>query len=190
MHETIMISIASYIGTNIDDMIINTFFFSLVHDSKAIRKIVQGKYLGIAILVLFSVIGSMGLKQIPIEYVRYLGVIPIVLGVKEAIDKENQDTKEDYGVQDHVSINLMWKVAIVTIANGADNIGVYTPLFTEFQGGQYVIFILVFVILTGIWCRIGYRASKTSLYEDAIGKYKKVIVPFVYILLGVYILLW
>lgn len=190
MFETIMISIASYIGTNIDDMIINIFFFSLVHESKAGRKIIYGKYLGITILVLLSFIGSMGLKWIPMEYVRFLGIVPIALGVKEFIDTEDEEPQENYGIQDHKSINLLWKVAFVTIANGADNIGVYTPLFTGFQGIQYMIFILIFVILTGIWCWIGYRASKTSLFEDTVGKYKKVIVPLTYILLGVYILLW
>ena len=190
MFETITVSIASYIGTNIDDMIINIFFFSLVHESKSVRKIVQGKYVGITILVLLSFIGSMGLKWIPLEYVRYLGVVPIILGVKEFAETEDKEEQENYGIQDHESIDLIWKVAIVTIANGADNVGVYTPLFTGFNGIQYLVFLIVFVIMTGIWCRIGYGASKTALYEQRIGKYKKVIVPLTYILLGVYILLW
>ena len=190
MFETMMISIASYIGTNIDDMIINVFFFSLVSETKALRKIVKGKYLGTAILVLFSFIGSTGLKWIALEYVRYLGIVPIVLGVKEFLDTEDQDAQENYGIQDHKPINLLWKVALVTIANGADNIGVYIPLFAGFNGIQYLLFILVFMIMNGVWCWIGYRASKLSLYEESIGKYKKVIVPLTYILLGVYILLW
>ena len=190
MFETIMISIASYIGTNIDDMIINVFFFSLVHEWKAARKVVQGKYLGIIILVLLSFIGSMGLKWISQESIRYLGIVPMALGVKEFIDTEDEEVKENYGVQDYESINLLWKAAIVTIANGADNIGVYTPLFAGFNGIQYFVFIIVFVIMTGIWCRIGYGVSKTALYEARIGRYKKVMVPLMYILLGVYILLW
>lgn len=189
MLETFILSVTSFIGTNIDDLIIDTFFFAFASRKKEIRNIVQGKYLGIGILILISFVGSMGLKWIPTEYLKYLGLFPIGLGVKELICEKDDEDDENLCMSDSNVTNLIWKVAIVTIANGADNIGVYMPLFTGFTVNQYLIFMSVFVIMIAIWCSLGYRASKISVYEKMINKYKKIIVPSVYILLGVYILI-
>ena len=190
MFETLLLSITSYIGTNIDDMIINTFFFAFAGGKREIRSIVLGKYVGIGILILISVVGSMGLKWLPTEYLRYLGFIPIGLGVKEWVCGKDDDDDDDLCVNGYGATNLLWNVAVVTIANGADNIGVYVPLFTGFIGKQYLIFVVVFLIMTAIWCALGYRASKITVYERMISRYKQIIVPAVYILLGIYILIF
>jgi len=188
MLETLILSVVSYIGTNIDDMIINIFFFSLAKEKAEVRRIVFGKYAGIGFLIWISCMGAMGLKFISIEYVRYLGVLPLCLGVKEIVSRNDQ-AEPDFGKNRRDSANLLWNVAIVTIANGADNIGVYTPLFSEFTMNQYVLFLAVFIVMTAAWCMFGYKVSKVPIYEKLIKKYRKVIVPSVYILLGVYILL-
>ena len=189
MLETFILSVTSFIGTNIDDMIINTFFFAFATGKKDIRSIILGKYLGTGLLVLISIIGSLGLKIIPVEYVKYLGIIPICLGVKEFAGGISDDDEENGCLGDSNRSNLLWNAAVVTMANGADNIGVYIPLFTKFSVNQYLIFMIVFVIMTAIWCVIGYRASKVPFYEKMINKYKTVIVPLVYICLGIYILI-
>lgn len=188
MLETFILSMTSFVGTNIDDMIINTFFFSFAKGKRAIRKIVLGKYLGTGILILISIIGSLGLKMIPLDYVKYLGFVPICLGVKELIGGGSDDSEEDPCVADSNHSNLLWNVAVVTIANGADNIGVYVPVFTKFSMDQYLVFMVVFAFMTAIWCMIGYRASKVPFYENMINKYKMFIVPLVYFCLGLYIL--
>lgn len=189
MLEIMLLSIASYIGTNIDDMIINTCFFAFANKMKEIRSIVLGKYLGTGILILISIIGSLGLKIVPMDYVKYLGFLPICMGVKEWIGGDEQDREEGCCTSDSDRINLLWNVTIVTIANGADNIGVYIPLFTGFAVDQYLIFIFVFVIMTAIWCTLGYQAAKLPYLERMINKYKQTIVPVIYIALGIYILL-
>lgn len=43
MVETILLSFISFVATNLDDMIINTFFFSLASGTKEIKSIVFGK---------------------------------------------------------------------------------------------------------------------------------------------------
>lgn len=188
MLETFILSVTSFVGTNIDDMIINTFFFSFVNEKRDIRNIVFGKYLGTGILILISIIGSMGLKVIPLGYVKYLGFVPIGLGVKEMIVGRLKDGEDDLCMTNSKRSHFLWNVAVVTIANGADNIGVYIPLFTKFSANQYLLFVAVFVFMTAIWCMIGYRASKVPFYEKMINKYRTFIVPLVYICLGIYIL--
>lgn len=189
MFETFMLSVAAFIGTNIDDLIINTFFFSLVSGKKEIRGIVSGKYIGIGILMLISFIGSVGAKCIPVEYVRYLGFIPIGLGVKEIIFGVTEYENVDLCMGDFNTANLLWNVAIITIANGADNIGIYIPLFAGFSLNQLGVFFFVVMFMTAIWSALGYKVSRVSFYNSIINKHKKNIVPLTYILLGVYILI-
>ena len=48
-------------------------------------------------------------------------------------------------------------VTAVTFTNGGDNIGVYVPLFSKYNtGGQISGLIVVFMIMTAIWCMVAY----------------------------------
>ena len=201
MLEVCILSIISFIATNIDDMIINTFFFVSAERKKDIYSIIFGKYLGMGALVLLSMIGAAGLGYLPVQYIGYLGIIPIILGVKEMISNGKNGGESKYEVDSEMNpvINpemgavnnrkLLVTVAAVTIANGSDNIGVYVPMFTGFSVTEYAVCLLVFVIMTAVWCLLGYKLSGIPVLKGKIEKYKNVIVPAVYVLLGVYILL-
>ena len=43
-------------------------------------------------------------------------------------------------------------VAGVTIANGADNIAVYTPMLRTLGAAGSVVVVLVFAVLIAVWC--------------------------------------
>ena len=189
MLEIFILSITSFLGTNIDDMIINTVFFSSAKNKKEIRSIILGKYIGISLLVLVSVLVSLGLGFLPMKYIGYLGLIPIALGIKEIISNYKKDDDEDSKTENIKGGNLILNVALITIANGADNIGIYIPLFAGFSLIEYAIFCGVFLLLIALWCVLGHQIAKLPLLKNMIDRYKKVIVPAIYILLGVYILL-
>lgn len=188
MLEIIILSITSFIGTNIDDMIINMFFFSSAKGSRDIHYIVLGKYLGIGILVLLSLMGALGLGFFQMKYVGYLGLVPILLGIKEIFGRSGENDGDNYAIENARSSNMLWNVALVTIANGADNIGVYIPLFSGFSFQQYAVWGSVFVLMTALWCLLGYKAAEVPFLKNVIDKYKKIVVPTVYILLGLCIL--
>lgn len=186
MAEIILLSIISYIGTNIDDMIINTLFFASVEKRSDICSIVLGKYLGIGALALLSILGSFGLSFLPAQYVACLGLVPILLGVKETI-RNIRGEEETPAAGEKSGLCLLWPVVLVTVANGADNIGVYVPLFAGFTRVQYIIFVAVFACMIAAWCAAGYALSKIPLLNSKINRHKKVVVPTIYILLGIYI---
>lgn len=196
--ETILLSITSFVGTNIDDMFINTFFYADAEGRADERQIVIGKYVGIGLLVALSFAGAFGLKALPLEYISWLGVVPLLLGVKELIsairdradtaDRQEDGGEEKIGRQKRKNQGLLWNVIVITIANGADNIGVYIPLFTAMAGWQYLVFIVVFVIMTGLWCVLGRKMVQLPLLNRFLTRYKGILVPVVYMALGVYIL--
>lgn len=187
MLKILILAMTSFIGTNIDDLIIDIFFFLSAESKRDIGNIVIGKYIGIGALVVISIIGALGLGFLPMQYIGYLGLLPIVLGIKEIINNRHEDDDTE-DIDNPKSTSMMLNVALVTIANGADNVGVYIPLFTGFSGEQYVVFLTIFMLMIFLWCALGYIASKVPLWEKIMLKYKKIIVPMVYILLGIYIL--
>lgn len=204
MISTIITAIVSFFSTNIDDIFILMLFFSQVNKGMKARHIVAGQYLGMGALIAISTIGALGTSIIPKEYVGLLGLIPIYLGVKEYINhkKESQDKKEDIeekevfneenkllvSIKEVISPNII-KVAGVTFANGGDNIGIYIPLFSSMNLYSILITVIVFLLLTGVWCFIGFKLAEHPFVNKNIEKYKHIFVPIIFIVLGVLIIL-
>lgn len=112
--KTIILTVISFVATNIDDLVIDTFFFTEIKNKKDIKIVVLGKYLGLGFLVLVSIIASFGLNFIPFAYIRYLGFIPLYLGIKEIIHN-----KDDEEVKVKQSSNLMSNVILITRLSAA-----------------------------------------------------------------------
>ena len=107
--KTIILTVISFVATNIDDLVIDTFFFTEIKNKKDIKIVVLGRYLDLGFLVLVSIIASFGLNFILFAYIRYLGFIPLYLGIKEIIHN-----KDDEEVKVKQSSNLMSNVILIT----------------------------------------------------------------------------
>jgi cadmium resistance protein CadD (predicted permease) len=81
-------------------------------------------------------------------------------------------------------------VAAVTFSNGGDNIGVYVPLFSNYNTiSQITTFTTVFLAMTAVWCIAAYYFVNHPLVASRIRQIGSIILPFVLIGLGVYILI-
>ena len=185
MTETIITSFTAYVSTNFDDILILMLLFAKPNAN--FFKIFVGKLLGIGFLTAISLLGACGLQVIPQEYVRFLGFIPILLGAKVfwVYHKKNENPQNI-----NTSKAVILDTAIITVANGADNIGIYIPLFVGYTLTQGIITVAIFIIMTLFWCLLGNQIARISLLRRAIHKYSQIITPLIYVLLGIYILLF
>ena len=78
-------------------------------------------------------------------------------------------------------------VIVVAIANGADNIGVYIPLFTGYSTIQLIVTIIIFVFMMAIWCLLGSTVTNFPKITSMLQKNKHIVVPIIFIGLGIYI---
>ncbi|MBE6570007.1 MAG: hypothetical protein E7658_07335 [Ruminococcaceae bacterium] len=190
MLETILAGIFAYAGTNVDDLFINTLYFAQADNRKQTGAVVVGKYLGIGALVIISLLGAFVLHAVPEKYIGILGLVPMALGIKEWIGYiKSRNASEDEEEQPDVGKGLMIGMALVTVANGADNIGVYIPLFAGYSLWQIAVVIAVFAVLTAVWCFLGKKLADLPGLRGFLLRNKKIIVPIVLILLGVYIIM-
>jgi cadmium resistance transport/sequestration family protein len=180
---------AVFAGTNIDDIIILTVLFLSARANGKPRpwQIVTGQYAGITALIVISVIAALGLTIIPDQWVGLLGLVPLALGVRGLI--EALRTKDSDDEPPSAVASGLFSVASVTIANGADNISVYTPMFRTIGVSATLITIAVFAVLVALWCLIGSLLGSHKKIIEFVERYGHWLVPIVFVSIGMVIAL-
>lgn len=84
---------------------------------------------------------------------------------------------------------LFWTVSLITIASGGDNLGIYIPFFTSLSFSEIVTSLIVFAISVAVLCYISYKFAKISFVSETLEKYERIIVPIVFIGLGIFIMI-
>ncbi len=79
-------------------------------------------------------------------------------------------------------------VAAVTIANGGDNISIYTPLFATRTIDEIAVIAIVFVLMTALWLGVAHFLVNHPTIGRPIRRYGHRAVPFVLVALGTLIL--
>ncbi|WP_062532172.1 CadD family cadmium resistance transporter [Jeotgalibaca dankookensis] len=192
MLQIIFSAIAVYISTSIDYLFILLIIFSQAYTQKGLRQIYFGQYLGTGILVAISLFAAYVLNFIPQDWmIGLLGLIPIYLGIRVAMGSEEEAEEEEVveKLESRGSNRLFWTVALITIASGGDNLGIYIPYFTSLSVSEIVIAIVVFALSIAVLCYISYRLAKISFVSETLEKYERIIVPIVFIGLGIFIML-
>ena len=182
------LAIALFASTNVDDMFVLVGFFS---DPKFRPKdIVTGQYAGITALFALALLGSLLALVISRAYIGLLGVVAMALGAKRLFDLyRNRDVPErslehpDTGRHTRVAT-----VAFLTLANGADNIGIYMPAFAIRSPFEIGMFAVIFAVMTGLWCFWAHWLVHHPTFGKPIRRYGQRVAPLVLIAIGVSIL--
>ncbi len=192
MGQTIISAIGVYISTSIDYLIILIILFAQLSQNKQKWHIYAGQYLGTGLLVGASLVAAYVVNFVPEEWmVGLLGLIPIYLGIRFEIVGEDAEEEEEEIIErleQSKANQLFWTVTLLTIASGGDNLGIYIPYFASLDWSQTLVALLVFVIGIIIFCEISRVLSSIPLIFETIEKYERIIVPLVFILLGLYIM--
>jgi cadmium resistance protein CadD (predicted permease) len=185
------IGIAAFIASNIDDTFILILLFSSLRFQT--RHIFIGQFLGIAVLIMISALGSLIAVVLPTFLIALMGLIPIAIGIKRLVElqERNQITGKNKILQDNKRqgfISLL-TVSGITISNGGDDIGVFTPLFAKYNTvGEVTTVVTIFMTMTLVWCILTYYFVNHPLIATRIQRIGNIITPFVLIGLGLYIL--
>lgn len=185
MIASIFTSIIAYISTNIDDIFV--LMILLAQAATGVKgKLIAGHFLGVCLITVVSMLGAFGLQSLPLKYVGILGLVPIGLGIKAWLDHKKGSDGD--GAPEVQGVSLL-SMAMITVGNGADNVGVYIPLFTGFSGSERIGSVIVFAAMTALWIFLANSLAQFPRVKSAVGKYKNIIIPAVFILLGVYIIM-
>jgi len=172
-------STTTFAVTNIDDAFLLTFFFAR---RIPMRRIVAGQYAGFAAIVVISLIGVWGALAVPHRWIRLLGVLPLAMGIKRLLQARRTAAEQLLSSTESVA-----SIALVTLSNGADNIGVYVPFFVIGRSNLWLI-LIAYAALVLLWCFVGRWLGSHSLILRSVDQWGHWSVPMVLVGLGIYVL--
>jgi cadmium resistance protein CadD (predicted permease) len=185
--STVLSAAAVFAGTNIDDLLVLTVLFLAARGSGRSRpaQIWAGQYLGIAVLTAVAVLAAAGLAVLPDRWVRLLGLAPLVLGLAGLV----RAARPRGGDASLATGPGTLAVAGITIANGGDNIAVYTPLFRASGPAATAMTVAVFAAGVALWClAAGWLGSRPGVVS-ALRRTGPWLVPATFVTIGLAILL-
>ncbi|MEV4647076.1 cadmium resistance transporter [Saccharopolyspora sp. NPDC049357] len=184
-------AVGMFAVTNIDDIVILALFFGQAagHPAGAVR-VVAGQYLGFGAILAAAIVGALGAGLLPEVALPYLGLLPLLLGIRAGWSawRERHDG-DDGEIPSADDGPTMWAVAAVTFANGGDNIGVYIPVFATAGSGGLAVFAVVFLVLVAVWCAAGRYFATRPVIARSLSRWGHIVLPVVLIGLGLVILI-
>lgn len=179
-----------FVSTNVDDILLIAMLFA--DPALKPRSVIIGQFLGIGALISVSAVAGIAAIAVPEAYVALLGAVPLGLGLHKLWQLKRAHSAADgdesrRSARSHGTHSQVVSVALVTIANGGDNLSVYVPLFAR-EPSVIALYSLVFFVLTGVWCVAGYAVVNQRAIGERIARYGHIALPLVLVGLGVWIL--
>ena len=195
--STLVQAVVLFVATNIDHLALLALWF--VHGQNrpgTTTRICAGQYVGFGVILAVAIaLSAISGLVIPQEYLRFLGLIPLALGVKAGIGEIRERWhSEESEEEDEAEAQLKGKkisvgaVALVTMANGGDEIAVYLPVFALSAWWQIALFCAVFLVLAGVLLALARFITGRMGLAEVLERFEAIIFPSVLILLGVLIL--
>ncbi len=181
---------AMFAVTNIDDILILSLFFGQARGKPEFeRRVVIGQYAGFGAILMVSVIGGFGASLLPESVLGYLGLVPLLLGIKAAVEAfRHNDPEGEDGDAEELEGPTVGSIAALTLANGGDNVGVYVPVFAAAGTGGIAIYAVVFLVMVALWCIAGRFLATRPPIARVLNRWGHVLMPVVLIGIGVVLL--
>jgi len=178
--------------TNVDDILVLALFFSQTANRAGVTRVVIGQYLGFTAILVLSIIGALGSGLLPGSLIPYLGLVPLLIGIRgawntwrpERLDDPQEEPKGETSTGAGITA-----IAAVTFANGGDNIGVYVPVFATAGAADMDVYVAVFLVCVGVWCAAGWFFATRPTIAKALARSGHILMPLVLIGIGILILI-
>jgi cadmium resistance protein CadD (predicted permease) len=192
--ELLGLGFATFVATNIDDLFILMAFFA--NRRFPIFQVVLGQYVGMGSLIAVSMLGALIALILPNNLIGLIGIFPIAIGIKELLELRNNDNDEQKAAKQpsQRSKGIVTYLPFITVAavtfSGGEEIGIYTSVFaTNNEIFEIVVIVSLIIGLTGVWCGMAAYLVNHSFLADHFRQIANMILPFLLIGLGAYILI-
>jgi cadmium resistance protein CadD (predicted permease) len=211
---TIQVAFAAGLATTFDDNIYLTAFFGEVNRSFRPLHVVAGEIIGFTVLLSLSLTGYAVGMNLPSKTVGLLGILPIIIGIKNLIEFANEASKFDRSAEKQTKSKpesirphyltgfkarklTVWQVlrdqktydvALVSISNGSNNLSIYIPLFASLTLAKIAVVIPVLYLFIFTWLALSFTLTRMPGISLVLNRYSKIFFPFILIWLGYRIL--
>ena len=204
---TLQIAVGAGLATTFDDNIYLTAFFGKVNRSFLPRHVVIGELIGFSILLSISLIGIWIGLALPQQTIGLMGILPILIGLRALLDQWLGDTPSDQLISAKKYANLTgfesrkpsliavladrqtYRVSMVTISNGGNNLSIYIPLFASLPVAKTLVTIPVLYGFILTWLFLSYHLTRAPGIALLMNRYAPRLFPYILIWLGFRIML-
>jgi cadmium resistance transport/sequestration family protein len=189
MIKTIIAALITYVATSIDEIPVLFMLYTKAGNRGKGKTITIFYFIGPFILIALGLLGALGLELIPAKWiVGFAGLVPLVMGIKILI--KGEDEEEEKAVNSMKKFKTLGiQVLVITLLLGADDLGVYMPLFTTLTGWEIFQMLLVFVLGTAALCVTSYQLTRIDKLTNIIEKYERYIIGIIFVAIGIFVMM-
>jgi cadmium resistance protein CadD (predicted permease) len=200
-------AMAVAMATTFDDNIYLTGFFSETNRHFRPIHVVVGELLGFTVLMGTSFLASRLLAEtVPLSIIGWLGFMPILIGLinliqllqpahARALDPMPRTLEQAEGFSSKrpklsrvLSQHYTYKVSVVTISNGGNNLSIYIPLLATSSAASALLTMGVCYAAVVTWLGLSFRLTRLPAVAIHLSRHAKRLFPFVLMWLGFRIL--
>lgn len=184
MLKTILTAVIIYLASSIDEIPVLFMLYTRSSNRGKVLAITTAYFTGTFVLIGIGLLGAFGLVQIPVGWaVGLIGLVPVAMGIKILL-KGDDDEDKAKALAGRLR-SLFGQVFIITLALGADDLGVYIPLFATTDSPDLIVMLLVFGVGTVLLCLVSNRLTTVEKLTGFIEKRERFIIGIVFILVGI-----
>jgi cadmium resistance protein CadD (predicted permease) len=183
----ITVTAGAFIGTNLDNLVLLVAFYSRYGQHP---DMVSGGYSsGMLIIGATSYIIGVTGGFIPVNYLGFLGLIPMLMGLRALLQlfRRSQDGDPDCAAIEDNRRAVFITVLATQLSNGADSIITFSVLMAESTSASDYLIVLTFVAMIAVFSRLAMFSLKHRKLSDVLEKYGPYVTPFILIGVGLYI---
>lgn len=153
--RVVAVATAAFVATDVDDLALLVVLFLAAGrgERPGHREIVAGQYLGFAALLALGAAGAAGLALVPRAWARWVGLVPIAMGVWSLLRRGSVAAPVPLGMS-------LPGVIALTVACGADNVSVTVPLFHALRPADTLLACGVQFALLALWCGVAAAGAR------------------------------
>lgn len=189
MFEILIKAFVAFWATHVDNLILLFLLYSTQRYRKQVKAVFLGQVLGLGFLVGISALTVYGISRIPFEGLSgWLGLIPLGLGIHGLVKHHTEEYEEELLESAERVRTTILSLFLVSVASGADNVGLYVPLFANQSLNEILLTFGIFLGLLVLLNLLAYLPSGLNRIKESLERMESVLVPWVFIVLGVVIL--
>lgn len=180
----IALAAGSFLASNVDNALILSGWLLAGHLST--RKVAAGYALAALITLCLSATLGYVLNVLPIQYIGFLAIVPILLGVKLIAEQVRQGP-DTVGASRSVFSTL--SVAIILLASSVDTVLVFAALFADSNPASDVLVAAGFLLAAAGWFVFVHKLTQSAARLRRISSAAQWLAPAMMIIVGSYIFL-
>jgi cadmium resistance protein CadD (predicted permease) len=180
------LSAVTFVSTSFDNFMLLLGFFA--DDEYPRRQVVSGYLVAVVVVVLGAWAASAALEQAPASYLGYLGLIPLGLGLV-GLYRLVRFAGPAVTAAEPTSTKGFIPVTLVMLANSGDSLSVYVSVFADTSEALEVPIVGTAAVFALVYAALARWLATRSGLAGPIQRAARVLLPFLLIAIGTYILL-